>query len=226
MKKLIIITLLTALTQFLFSQNTRFGLEIYGGLSNYMDKYNELTDYKFKISYGASLLLDFKLKEKIYLQSGIGYINNGNSSEGKGNYTDGTPVEGTFKISYSQNYITLPINSCFINLGKKEKIGIIAGIYYAYMLSTISRLNYYNEEGLNTWSDKRNITNESMNLNRHDFGLNGEINRHLTTVNNFTFSIGLYGKLGLLATRKNDSDGYGYSNYSFGLKTIVRMKNK
>jgi len=226
MKKLFIISLFAIIAQYSLSQNTQFGFEIYGGLSNYMDKYTELADHKFKMSYGGTLLVDFKLKEKMYLQSGLGYINNGNAFEfNDAHDVYGEPMDFESKGSTTQNYIIVPLNLRFTNLGKFKKLEIVAGLYYAYMLSSVERSKGYIDEGeLIRWDTKRNQTKELENLNRHDLGLNAELHRKIATLGKLNINLGLYGKLGFLPTQKNND--YGYSNYSFGLKTIVRLKSE
>nr|WP_321454033.1 outer membrane beta-barrel protein [uncultured Carboxylicivirga sp.] len=208
------------LLSFLFSinissQNIFWGFELYGGISNYYNKPSSVTDYKFKESYGATLLLEMNIKNNTFFQSGFGYLNNGNKL-----IVD--DISAYDKTVNSQNYLRVPLNFRFKELTKSKKLTITTGLYYSYLLSRIRKSEGYSREYEISWNDKTNDIKELNNLNRHDLGLNVELNRVFVSTDKFNIGFGLYGMLGLLPTIKNST--YKFQNYSFGFKTIICKK--
>lgn len=227
MRKLFTLFLLLSTCIISNAQKIGFGVEVYGGLSGFYDKNSDITDFKHKLSYGGTILMDFEMKKKIYFETGIGYLNNGSKSSLSSIFTDsfGQVMSVEASSTTIQNYLTLPLNLRFLELGKNSKLSIITGFYYSFLLSKIIKTEGFLDNGEHEQIDERNnITDKLSSGERHDLGLNLELQRKFLFGDKYNISFGLYGKFGLLNTLEKTS--YGHKNYSFGVKSIFRINKK
>ncbi len=218
------LVVIVSLCSFTINAQLKFhGVEIYGGLSNQYDVYDKLASPLFKESYGGNLLIDFKLSQSLFLESGIGYLNNGSQSKFSEEDLDNSSA---FKqdIKFIQNYLFVPLNIRFTNIGKHKKIKIATGIYYSYLISLIEKNTGYRiiDGEKVTFDEKNNATELISGVKRHDIGINVDLRRELIGNKYMIVDIGLYGKIGLLPT--NTYSEYTRKNYSLGFKLIVRRK--
>jgi hypothetical protein len=240
MKKLLLLCFLSMLMFGAYSQKTIFGFETFTGFSNV---YFDDNATKLKQNLGFTFTVAFKLNTNFYLQTGIGFDRNGHMnkesfSDKDYSYTvfENGDIHNHFvyeyqsKENHSKNYICLPLQFRFSNIGRQKKLRIRAGMYYAYLISmdykgkrhSIVSFEPDNIDHKRTDWDRKEKLEIRSHTRRSDWGLNFDISREMISWGHLNFNIGLYGKLGLLSQWKYikfpKTSG---QNYSFGIKLLV-----
>lgn len=135
-KKLLIIILLVV-TQHVYSQ-TKFGLTAGANLSNvhYQLGNDDELSTKSRSGYMVGFMLEFKLNEKLFLQSGLRYNNIGYEDDLEADLLPGESIDGYSKTSL--NYADIPIVFAY----KEGKIQFLLGGYVGVGISGENTFDY------------------------------------------------------------------------------------
>lgn len=193
-----------------FSQRKIIGLKAIGGLSNAS---NAPVESDVVANYGITFTGAFRMNKYLYFNPGIGFEKNGY----KFIRTDINPDSRTeLDVTMTHNYVTIPVHLLYTGLGKYRRIAIEGGFYYSYLLSMFEKIDgyYSDDDGVTKYDSKKNLIGSKENINRHDLGVNLEINYELISSRNNKLELGIYGRTGFLATIEPDFS----KNYSFGIK--------
>lgn len=181
----------------------------YGGitLSNKQIQSNNESSFKAGMSFGISA--DYKVKNRFFINSGLGFEQKGTKYSYTVNLGGGLIINHSNSVTY--NYLYLPVLAKF-KLGKKENFYFDFGNYAGYLLSGSNR-SIVSGEGND--SDQKHPL-QLQNIQRFDYGLSigGGFDIPITTNNNIVFDLRY--DFGLITAAKfhtiNLTIGYKFKN--------------
>lgn len=156
----------------------------FGGitLSNKHNPSNIESSFKTGMSFGISV--DYKVKNKFFINYGLGFEQKGTKYSYTSNLGGGLIINESNYLTY--NYLYLPVLAKF-KLGKKGNFYFDFGNYAGYLLGGSVRTIVSGEGNDSDQKDPLNM----HNMQRFDFGLSigGGFEIPITTNNNITFDL-------------------------------------